>query len=68
MSIRKLCPKNYAWYIADCDFGQNCENCELEDAPINDKELPNRAKDAIHDLIKIYTEGSVRETKLRREG
>ena len=65
MSIRKLCPKNYAWYIADCDFGQDCENCTLDEAPINDEDLPNWAKDAVHELIKIYADASIEETKKR---
>lgn len=27
----KLCPRGYAWCVEDCDFGQDCENCELEE-------------------------------------
>jgi len=30
----KLCPQGWAWLIGDCDFGQNCGECEEGEAPI----------------------------------
>ena len=54
-TIRKLCPKDYAWYIADCDFGGNCKNCELNNAPIKSGDISNSEKDMIHELIKLYS-------------
>jgi len=53
-TIRKLCPKDYAWFIADCDFGGDCEKCELDNAPLAEDDIPNSVKDALNELIKIY--------------
>jgi len=30
----KLCPQGWAWLIGDCDFGQNCGECQEPEAPI----------------------------------
>ena len=30
----KLCPQGWAWLIGDCDFGQNCGQCNEPEAPI----------------------------------
>ena len=30
----KLCPQGWAWLIGDCDFGQNCGDCQEPEAPI----------------------------------
>ena len=27
---QRLCPKGYAWCVGDCDFFDNCEDCDLE--------------------------------------
>jgi len=26
----ELCPKGYAWCIADCDQGQECDKCDID--------------------------------------
>ena len=33
-----LCPKGWAWCVEDCDFVQNCEECEEPLAPIKKEE------------------------------
>jgi len=30
MNPQDLCPKDFAWCVGDCDFGQDCEKCELK--------------------------------------
>ena len=60
-TIRKLCPKDYAWFIADCDFGQDCSNCELENASLAEDDVSNSVKDALHELLKIYSSSEVKE-------
>ena len=32
--LLSLCPKGWAWCVGDCDFGQDCDNCEEPLAPI----------------------------------
>lgn len=33
----RLCPKGYAWIVADCDFDGDCGSCQVPDAPIKSK-------------------------------
>ena len=54
-TIRKLCPKNHNRFIADCKHGQHCLNCEQPNAPIAKDDTPNHIKDALHELLKIYS-------------
>lgn len=61
--IRKMCPKEYAWFIADCDQGQDCEHCDLPIALITDGDISNEAKDVIHELIKIYSSDDIIKTR-----
>ena len=34
MNTNKLCPKGWAWCVGDCDFGQDCDHCTREKAPM----------------------------------
>ena len=44
----KLCPKGWAWLVYDCDFGQNCSICDIDEAPINNSDEIIRTCDFCH--------------------
>lgn len=62
-TIRKLCLKNYPWFIDMCDVEINCSDCELENATIEEGDIPNSVKDALHQLIKLYGSSEEKSTQ-----
>ena len=65
MNIRKLCPKNYEWYIDDCPHFPSCIMCNLAKKEPEEDDIPNEAKDAINQLIKLYSNGTIKTKQVR---